>query len=76
MKVNKILYRFQDDITCRIDQARAEGLTIVEIVGALEAIKAKMWNITFARARALDQDPDLSQEKAQAFVNSILKSRQ
>lgn len=74
--MNKALFRFQDDITHRIDQAQDEGLTVIEIVGTFEAIKAKMWEVIFTKAKALDQDPDLSEEKAQAFLNTVLKSRQ
>lgn len=74
--MNKALFRFQVDITHRIGQAQDEGLTVIEIVGTFEAIKAKMWDMIFARAKDLDQDPDLSEEKAQEFIKAVLKSKQ
>lgn len=51
--MNQELFSFQDDVTHRIDEARRKGLTVVEIIGTFEAIKYKMFQLSFREAEAL-----------------------
>lgn len=43
MAIQPIIQQFQDDVNLLIDKYRDQGITLGEVIGALELIKLDVW---------------------------------